>query len=66
MRTVGDKATAEVIRNYIHYHQEHEKTLEQLELFLGMVDWILKDVTKFVGDVESAGDITIFVIRCNE
>ncbi len=33
VRTVGDKATADVIRKYIHYHQEHEKTPEQPELF---------------------------------
>ena len=33
VRTVGDKVTAEVIRNYIKYHREQEKSLEQLELF---------------------------------
>ncbi|MBW7997883.1 MAG: IS200/IS605 family transposase [Candidatus Glassbacteria bacterium] len=33
VRTVGDKVTADVIRNYIKYHQEQEKTPEQLELF---------------------------------
>ena len=32
-RTVGDKATAEVIRKYITYHQDHQKSAEQLELF---------------------------------
>lgn len=32
-RTVGDKVTAEVIRNYIKYHREQEKSPEQLELF---------------------------------
>ena len=33
VRTVGDKVTAEVIRNYIKYHREHEKTPKQLKLF---------------------------------
>ena len=32
-RTVGDKVTAEVIRKYIKYHREHEKTPRQLKLF---------------------------------
>jgi len=32
-RTVGDKVTADVIRKYIKYHQEQEKTPEQLDLF---------------------------------
>ena len=32
-RTVGDKVTADVIRNYIKYHCEQEKTPKQLELF---------------------------------
>ena len=32
-RTVGDKVTTEVIRNYIKYHREQEKTPKQLELF---------------------------------
>ena len=32
-RTVGDKATAEVIRKYIEYHKEYEKSPKQLELF---------------------------------
>ena len=32
-RTVGDKVTAEVIRRYIEYHCEEEKSLNQLELF---------------------------------
>ena len=31
----------------------------------GMVDWILKDVTGFAGNVEPADDITIVVVRCN-
>ncbi len=31
----------------------------------GMVDWILKDVTGFAGDVEPADDITIVVVRCD-
>ena len=30
----------------------------------GMVDWIIKDVTEFAGDVEPADDITIVVVRC--
>ena len=33
VRTVGDKVTAEVIRKYIEYHREEEKTPRQLELF---------------------------------
>ena len=33
VRTVGDKVTAEVIRNYIKYHREQEKSPAQLELF---------------------------------
>ena len=33
VRTVGDKVTAEVIRKYIKYHREHEKTPKQLKLF---------------------------------
>ena len=33
VRTVGDKATAEVIRRYITYHQDYEKSAQQLELF---------------------------------
>jgi len=32
-RTVGDKVTAEVIKEYIKYHQEQEKTPNQLKLF---------------------------------
>jgi len=32
-RTVGDKVTADVIRNYIKYHREQEKSPTQLELF---------------------------------
>ena len=33
VRSVGDKVTAEVIRKYIEYHRDHEKTPEQLKLF---------------------------------
>lgn len=33
VRTVGDKVTEKVIRNYINYHQEEEQSAEQLELF---------------------------------
>ena len=33
VRTVGDKVTEKVIRNYINYHQEKEQSAEQLELF---------------------------------
>ena len=33
VRTVGDKVTAEVIRKYIKYHREQEKSLNQLNLF---------------------------------
>ncbi len=32
-RTVGDKVTADVIRNYIKYHREQERTPKQLKLF---------------------------------
>ncbi|MBS3787877.1 transposase, partial [Candidatus Bipolaricaulota bacterium] len=32
-RTVGDKVTEKVIRNYLTYHQEKEQSAEQLELF---------------------------------
>ena len=32
-RTVGDKVTAEVIRKYIKYHREQEKSPNQLDLF---------------------------------
>ena len=32
-RTVGDKVTAEVIRKYIKYHRENEKSPKQLKLF---------------------------------
>ena len=32
-RTVGDKVTADVIRNYIKYHREQEKSPKQLDLF---------------------------------
>ncbi len=32
-RTVGDKVTADMIRNYIKYHRENEKAPKQLELF---------------------------------
>ena len=33
VRTVGDKVTEKVIRNYINYHQEEEQSAQQLELF---------------------------------
>ncbi len=33
VRTVGDTITAEVIRQYIKYHREQEKTPIQLDLF---------------------------------
>ena len=33
VRTVGDKVTTEVIRKYLTYHREQEKTPTQLELF---------------------------------
>ena len=33
VRTVGDNVTAEVIRKYIKYHREQEKTPNQLDLF---------------------------------
>ncbi len=33
VRTVGDEVTAEVIRNYIKYHREQEKSPKQLDLF---------------------------------
>ena len=33
VRTVGDKVTADVIRNYITYHEEKERSANQLELF---------------------------------
>jgi len=32
-RTVGDKVTAAVIKKYIHYHREQEKSPKQLKLF---------------------------------
>ena len=32
-RTVGDKVTAEVIKKYIKYHRDQEKTPNQLKLF---------------------------------
>jgi putative transposase len=32
-RTVGDEVTAEVIRNYIRYHDEEETRPDQLDLF---------------------------------
>jgi putative transposase len=32
-RTVGDEVTAEVIRNYIRYHDEEESRPDQLDLF---------------------------------
>jgi len=34
-RTVGDEVTAEVIRNYIRYHDEEETRPDQLDLFGG-------------------------------
>ena len=33
VRTVGDDVTAEVIKKYIQYHQNREKSPEQLDLF---------------------------------
>ena len=33
VRTVSDRVTAEVIRNYIKYHREHGKNPKQLKLF---------------------------------
>lgn len=33
VRTVGDKVTADVIRKYITYHREQEKSPKQLKLF---------------------------------
>ena len=30
---IGDKVTADVIRNYIKYHREQEKSPKQLKLF---------------------------------
>ena len=33
VRTVGDNVTAEVIKKYIQYHQNREKSSEQLDLF---------------------------------
>ncbi len=33
VRTVGDKVTADVIRKYIKYHRDQEKTPKQLKLF---------------------------------
>ena len=32
VRTVGDKVTSEMIKNYIRYHRHEEKTPKQLEL----------------------------------
>ena len=32
-RTVGDKVTKDVIKKYIKYHKDHERTPEQLDLF---------------------------------
>ena len=34
VRTVADKVTVEVMRNYIRYYREREKSPKQLELFL--------------------------------
>lgn len=33
VRTVGDKVTADLIRKYIKYHREQEKSPKQLKLF---------------------------------
>jgi putative transposase len=33
VRTVGDEVTADIIRRYIQYHQERERSPKQLELF---------------------------------
>jgi putative transposase len=33
VRTVGDEVTADVIRRYIKYHRERERSPKQLELF---------------------------------
>jgi serine phosphatase RsbU (regulator of sigma subunit) len=30
----------------------------------GMIDWILQDVTAFLGNAEPSDDITVFVLRC--
>jgi len=32
-RTVGDKVTKDMIKKYIQYHKDHERTPQQLELF---------------------------------
>ena len=32
-RTVGDKVTKDMIKKYIKYHKNHEKTPQQLDLF---------------------------------
>ena len=32
VRTVGDKVTSDVIKKYIAYHRQHEKSPNQLEL----------------------------------
>ena len=32
-RTVGDKVTKDIIKKYIKYHKDHERTPGQLELF---------------------------------
>ena len=32
-RTVGDKVTKDMIKKYIRYHTDHERTPQQLELF---------------------------------
>jgi len=32
-RTVGDKVTKDMIKKYIRYHNDHERTPQQLELF---------------------------------
>ena len=33
VRTVGDKVTAEVIKKYIRFHEEHKSRPEQLKIF---------------------------------
>ena len=32
-RTVGDKVTKDMMKQYIRYHKDHERTPQQLELF---------------------------------
>ena len=33
VRTVGEKVTKDIIRKYIKYHKDHEKSPKQLKLF---------------------------------